>query len=373
MEFRGLKRQYQALKEQIDAAIFKVLEEGTYIGGPTIEELEKQLAAYVGTEDCITCGNGTDALSLLMMAWEIGRGDAVFLPDFTFFATGEAVALAGAVPIFVDVEADTFEMSMPSLEQAVREIEAAGELRPRAILAVDLFGLPADYPAMGFLANQYDMLILEDGAQGFGGSRQGRKACGFGDAAITSFFPSKPLGCYGDGGAVFTDHKEKAALIRSLKVHGKGKNKYENLRIGINSRLDVLQAAVLLVKLEAFKAYELEQIQKAAKVYDSLLQGKVQTPFIPQGCISSYAQYTLKLENAAQRNRIQAKLKEAGIPGMVYYPAPLSKQKAFAHLPQPVNCPTAEALCSRVLSLPIHPYLTEEEAEQVAKIVLENL
>lgn len=373
MEFRGLKQQYQTLQKELDRAVQEVLKEGCYIGGRQVEELEGQLAAYVGREHCITCGNGTDALSLLMMAWGIGEGDAVFLPDFTFFATGEAVALAGAAPVFVDVQEETFNLSLSSLERAVREVEAGGQLRPRAVLAVDLFGLPADYPAMESLAQQYDLLVLEDGAQGFGGSLEGQKACSFGDAAATSFFPAKPLGCYGDGGAVFTDDGEKAELIRSLKAHGRGKDKYENQRVGINSRLDTLQAAVLQVKLKAFEAYELEQVQRAAGIYDSLLSDKVLTPVIPRGWASSYAQYTLRLEDSIQRQRVQAGMRAAGIPCGIYYPLPLSLQQAFSHLSPVVDCPVAKKLCGQVLSLPIHPYLTEEEIQRTADAVLKNL
>ena len=251
MQFRDLQKQYQVLKSDIDQAISQVLTDGNFISGTQVAELEEKLATCVGTKHCVTCGNGTDALTLALMVWGIGAGDAVFVPDFTFFASGETPAYAGATPVFVDVEEDTFNISPASLEEAILEIKREGKLTPRVIVAVDLFGQPADYPRIRQIADRYGLLILEDGAQGFGGRIGQQRACSFGDISTTSFFPAKPLGCYGDGGAVFTDNDEWALLLRSYRIHGKGTDKYDNVRIGMNSRLDTLQAAILQVKLRA--------------------------------------------------------------------------------------------------------------------------
>ena len=289
MQFRDLQKQYQILKPQMAPAIQQVLTTGNFISGSQVTQLEEQLAAYVGTKHCITCGNGTDALTLALMVWNIGPGDAVFVPDFTFFASGETPAYEGAVPIFVDVEEDTFNMSPSSLEEAILQVKGEGKLIPRVIVAVDLFGQPADYPETRRIAEKYNLFILEDGAQGFGGRIGAHKACSFGDISTTSFFPAKPLGCYGDGGAIFTDNDEWAALLRSYRIHGKGADKYDNVRIGMNSRLDTLQAAVLQVKLKAFDEYELTDVNEAAVRYTEGLREVVKTPIVREGCYSSWA------------------------------------------------------------------------------------
>lgn len=324
----------------------------------------------MGVKHCITCANGTDALTLAFMVWNIGQGDAVFVPDFTFFASGETPAFEGAVPIFVDVEEDTFNMSPDSLENAILQVKKEGKLTPRVIVAVDLFGQPADYPKIRRIAEKYDLLILEDGAQGFGGRIGERKACGFGDISTTSFFPAKPLGCYGDGGAVFTDHDEWAALLRSYRIHGKGADKYDNVRIGMNSRLDTLQAAVLQVKLKAFEEYELAAVNEVADCYTKELQDAVHTPKIRENFYSSWAQYSILLKDEEQRNGLQAYLKEKGIPTMIYYPKPMSGQGAFAEMDcVKVDLSVTADLCQRVLALPMHPYMTEEEQEEVIREV----
>lgn len=362
MQFRDLKTQYQALKTDIDEAMAEVVRDGNFISGRQVGELEQALAAYVGVKHCVTCANGTDALSLALMALDIGSGDAVFVPDFTFFASGEVVSYAGATPVFVDVNAETFNLDAHCLEAAVQKVLKEGLLKPKAIIAVDLFGLPANYIAIQKIAQQYNLLILEDGAQGFGGSLNGQRACSFGDIATTSFFPAKPLGCYGDGGAVFTNNDQIAAYIRSLSVHGKGSFKYDNVRIGVNSRLDTLQAAVLKVKLEAFVKYELAQVNTAAKWYSEQLQDIVRVPIVPEGYGSSWAQYTILLDSMLQRNALQAALKERGIPSMVYYPKPMHLQTAFEGIaPQQPSFPVTEMLCEFVLSLPMHPYISLEE------------
>lgn len=368
MQFRDLKRQYQTLKKDIDAAIQQVLTAGNFISGSQVTELEEQLSAYVGVKHCITCGNGTDALTLALMVWNIGPGDAVFVPDFTFFASGETPAYEGAVPIFVDVEEDTFNMSPSSLEEAILQVKGEGKLTPRVIVAVDLFGQPADYPEIHRIAEKYNLFILEDGAQGFGGRIEARRACSFGDISTTSFFPAKPLGCYGDGGAIFTDNDEWAALLRSYRIHGKGADKYDNVRIGMNSRLDTIQAAVLQVKLKAFGEYELTAVNEAAVRYTEGLREVVKTPSVREGFYSSWAQYSILLKDKEERDRLQAYLKEKGILTMVYYPRPMSMQGAFAGLDcVRVELPVTADLCRRVLALPMHPCLTAEEQEEVIR------
>jgi len=317
MEFRDLKAQYQRYKEEIDKAIQKVLVDASFIGGAEIKRLEDRLAEYVGVKHCITCANGTDAMSLVMMAWDIKEGDAVFIPDFTFFSTGEVVAFRGATPVFVDVDRNTFNIDTVKLEEAIQRTLDKGKLTPKAIIPVDLYGLPADHFEIDRIAKKYNLLVLEDGAQGFGGSINGKRACSFGDAATTSFFPAKPLGCYGDGGAIFTDNDELAELINSLKVHGKGDSKYDNIRIGLNSRLDTIQAAVLNVKLTAFIEHELDDVNRVYKLYTERLSDVVEIPVIPEGFHSSFAQYTIKLKNKEERDALQVKLKEVNIPSMV--------------------------------------------------------
>lgn len=372
MQFRDLKQQYQVLKGEMDKAILEVVSSANFISGRQVEELETELAEYVGVKHCVTCANGTDALSLAMMAWEIGPGDAVFVPDFTFFSTGEIVAFAGATPVFVDVDKDTFNISVDSLEKKIQEVLQEGKLTPKVVIPVDLFGLPADYVNVKRIADQYGLLILEDGAQGFGGELNGKRACGFGDISTTSFFPAKPLGCYGDGGAVFTNDDEMANLLQSLRVHGKGKMKYDNIRIGLNSRLDTLQAAILSVKLKAFRQYEVEDINKVADRYTELLKGLVKTPVIPEGFYSSWAQYTIQLNRREERDALQAKLKGAGIPSMVYYPKPMHRQQAFEYLMHDdEKFKNTNQLCDTVLSLPMHPYLKEEDIEQVVGVITE--
>ena len=328
MEFRDLKKQYQVLREEMDRAVLDAMASGAYIMGPQVKELERQLAEYVCVKHCLTCANGTDALILALKAWGIGPGDAVFVPDFTFFSSAEVVPLEGAEPVFVDVCEDTFNIDASDLERAVKEVLSEGRLCPRVVVAVDLFGLPADYEAIRAVADRYGLLVLEDGAQGFGGTIGEKRACSFGDIATTSFFPAKPLGCYGDGGAVFTDNDEWAALIASYRVHGKGAFKYDNVRIGLNSRLDTVQAAILQVKLKAFVDYELEAVNAVAARYTELLQG-LATPVIPKRYYSSWAQYTIRFASREERDDVQSALKAEGIPAMVYYPKPLHLQTAF--------------------------------------------
>lgn len=373
MEFRDLKKQYEVLKPSIDMAIQEVIANASFISGPQVAELEQQLAAFAERKHCITCGNGTDALSMALMALDIKEGDAVFVPDFTFFATGEVVSFEGATPVFVDVNGDIFNMDPEKLEKAIQAVLEEGRLTPKLIIPVDLFGLPANYEAIRMIANKYGLKILEDGAQGFGGNINGKRACSFGEISATSFFPAKPLGCYGDGGAVFTDDDEIASYLESIRVHGKGSHKYENVRIGWNSRLDTLQAAVLLPKLKAFQEYELDRVNEIARGYTETLERIVKTPIIPDGYYSSWAQYTIQLKNKEERDGLQNYLKEKGIPTMVYYPIPMHQQKAFEGLRLYQEYPVTERLCQTVLSLPMHPYMEEEEQKYIIDTMKEFL
>lgn len=376
MNFRDLQKQYEVLKPDIDKAINDVLSSARYISGPQVRELEEKLAEYVGVKHCITCANGTDAITLALMAWNIKDGDAVFVPDFTFFSSGECPAFAGATPIFVDVDERTFNIDADKLEEAVLRVLEEGELQPKVVVAVDLFGLPADYDKIRNVCEKYNLFLMEDGAQGFGGSINGKMACSFGDISTTSFFPAKPLGCYGDGGAVFTDNDEWAALIRSYAVHGKnGSDKYDNCRIGMNSRLDTIQAAILIPKLKAFADYELDKVNEAAKLYsEKLADSGLVLPLVPQGYVSSWAQYTVQLNDGIDRDKLIAHLKENGIPSMVYYARPMHKQGAFEGTRSAVAaCDVTENLCKTVLSLPMHPYLVAEDIDKVCNCILEFL
>ena len=376
MQFRDLKKQYQVLQTEIDAAMQQVATSSAFIMGPQVKALETELAEYVGVRHCLTCANGTDALTLALKVWGVGPGDAVFVPDFTFFSSAEVVSLEGATPVFVDVYEGTFNIDVEDLERKVAETIAKGELKPRVVVAVDLFGLPADYVGIRRVAEKYGLLILEDGAQGFGGTLSGMRACSFGDISTTSFFPAKPLECYGDGGAVFTDNDEWATLIDSYRVHGKGSFKYDNVRIGMNSRLDTLQAAILQVKFRAFRENELDAVNRVASWYDERLgklcmKDALQTPFVPEGYRSSWAQYTIRLKDKTTRDALQAYLKENIIPSMVYYPKPMHLQTAFSSLlgKGTADCPVATHLTDVVLSLPMHPYMSIEEVDTVCSAI----
>jgi len=373
MEFRDLKAQYNKYKNEIDSAIQEVIYNTNFIGGKEVNILEQRLAEYVGVKHCITCANGTEAMTLLMMAWDIKEGDAVFVPDFTFFSTGEIVSFRGATPIFVDVDRDTFNVDTVKLEKAIKKTLVEGKLTPKVIIPVDLFGLPADHIEIEKIAKKYNLRVLEDAAQGFGGSINGRKACSFGDAATTSFFPAKPLGCYGDGGAIFTNSDELADILNSLKVHGKGENKYDNVRIGVNSRLDTIQAAILNVKLTAFIEHELDYVNEIYRLYTEKLKYIVETPIIPEGYVSSFAQYTIRLKSKEERDALQAKLKEEGIPSMVYYTNPMHKQEAFAEYSYDDNdFEVTNQLCDTVLSLPMHPYMDDQDVLFICDVILKD-
>lgn len=363
MEFIDLKSQYLDLKESIDARIHDVLNHGQYIMGPEVKELEEKLASYVGVKHAVSCANGTDALSLALMAMGVAKGDAVFVPTFTFFASAEAVALSGATPVFVDAHPDTFNMCPDDLEHRIKSVLDEGELCPKVVMTVDLFGLPADYEKIQAVASKYKLLTLEDAAQGLGGNISGKRAGSFGDIATTSFFPAKPLGCYGDGGAIFTDDDGYAELIRSYRIHGKGEDKYDNVRVGVNSRLDTIQAAILLEKLNVFDD-ELSRRNDVSRIYSEHLAEKaIKSPFVPDGYYSSWAQYTIMADN---RDELQRSLAKKGIPTAIYYKKCMHEQSAFSNLKvYGTQLSVAEELSRKALSLPMHPYLSECRAAEI--------
>lgn len=355
-QFIDLAAQQKLIGPQLDAAIKKVLDHGQYIMGPEVKEFEGQLREFTGAKHALTCANGTDALTLVLMAWGVGSGDAVFVPSFTYVATAEAPAQLGATPFFVDVLEDTFNIDPDSLRQAIVDCRELG-LNPSAVITVDLFGQPADIDAVTEIAHAENIKVLVDGAQSFGGSSKGRKVGTMGDATTTSFFPAKPLGCYGDGGAVFTSSDNDADLINSIRLHGKGAQKYDNIRVGLNSRLDTIQAAILIEKLRIFPK-ELELRSQVAASYSVALDGCCKVPRLSAEVTSSWAQYTLTVEN---RDNLQHKLKGFGIPSVVYYPIPLSKQIGYRQYSSvSTGVSSSEELSGKVLSIPMHPYLSKE-------------
>jgi dTDP-4-amino-4,6-dideoxygalactose transaminase len=367
MQFIDLQSQYQHLKENIDKRIHKVLDHGKYIMGPEVFELEQQLAKYVGVKHAITCGNGTDALQLSLMAMGIGPGDAVITTPFTFFATAEVIALVGATPVFSDIDEKTFNLCPKKLEESIQTYQPVNGHELKAVIAVDLFGLPACYPEIEPICKKYGLKLIEDAAQGMGGEINGKRAGSFGDMATTSFFPAKPLGCYGDGGAVFTDDDDLAEIVRSLRIHGKGENKYDNVRVGMNSRLDTIQAAVLLEKLAVFKL-EVAARNETASMYHSRLTESFCTPYVPDGYLSSWAQYTLA---NYRRSDIMKALEENDVPTMVYYRTCLHQQTAFDGLSvNAFSYPAAEMLCQSVFSVPISPYQKIETTEYIISELL---
>ena len=368
MQFVDLKAQMEKVRPELDRRMADVLDSAAFVLGPQVAELENELAAIAGVNHCIGVANGTDALHLALLALGVGPGDAVFVPSFTFFASAEAICLAGAEPVFVDVSENSFNINPESTLQAIARVKATGELRPRAIIAVDLFGQVADYESLERIAKSNGLSIVEDAAQSFGARANEKLAGSFGDIATTSFFPAKPLGCYGDGGAVFTDNDKLADLVRSLRVHGKGTNKYDNVRVGMNSRLDSLQAAVILSKLSVFQE-ELDRRNALAERYEAQLAQLVETPPVPAGLQSSWAQYTIKVRSE-HRDMLQQHLRKRGVPSIVYYPKPLDQQPAFnGRLHIETDCPTSTLLSKSVLSLPIHPYLTDAQFDQIVRAV----
>lgn len=375
MQFRDLGKQYHILKKEIDERIGGVISTSSFILGKPVAELEGKLAEYCGRKHCIGVGNGTDALVLSLRAYDIGRGDAVFVPDFTYIASASCVSLVGATPVFVDIDLNTFNMSPVALKEAIERVKKEEKLNPKAIIPVDLFGLPYDVDTINTIAEANNLLVLEDAAQGFGGLYKNKRACSLGDISATSFFPAKPLGCYGDGGAVFTDDDEVDRRIRSLRAGGKSPtDKYDNREIGYNSRLDTLQAAILLPKFKAFADYELDSVNKVASWYEERLKDSVVTPNIPDDYLSSWAQYTIRLENKKVRDNLQRKLKEEGVPSMVYYPRGMHQQEVFKYMNLSAELyPNAIEATETVLSLPMHPYMGEESVETISNLIKKNI
>ncbi len=368
--FIDLQAQRRRLGEPLAKAIQAAVEGGQWILGPQVRELEEKLAAFAGVKHAVACANGTDALMIVLRAWNIGPGDAVFVPAFTFAASAEVVALVGASPVFVDVLEDTYNMDPTSLDAAIVMVKAAGKLTPRAVMPVDLFGQPADYRAIEPIVAREKLLMLCDAAQGFGGRLGARVAGGIGDAAATSFFPAKPLGCYGDGGASFTNDDGLAELLRSIRMHGQGEDRYENVRIGVNSRLDTIQAAILLEKLKVFPQ-EIEMREVLARRYNAGLgiSNEIRVPQVIYGAQSTWAQYTIQVPNRA---KLQADLKAKGIPTAVYYPIPLSRQKGYAEYPG-APTPVSERICKTVVALPMHPDLDAATQDRIIEAVLESV
>jgi len=370
MQFIDLKHQYQTLQPRIDQAIQKVLNHGQYIQGPEVFELEAELAAYTGRKHCVSCASGTDALLMSLLAQGIGQGDAVFTTPFTFIATAEVIQLLGATPIFVDILDSTFNIDPTQLEIAIDACQSKGELITKAIIPVDIFGLPAEYEMIEKIGNKFDLCIVEDAAQSFGGKIKNKKACSFGDIGTTSFFPAKPLGCYGDGGAIFTNDQEIAELLISIRNHGQGKSKYNNIHIGLNGRLDTIQAAILLEKLKIFPEV-LSQRIAIAKKYSQNLNQYFKCQHVPEGYGSAWAQYSVLAASTKERSICMEKLKDSGIPTAIYYPKPLHLQGAFSDLNYSTgDFPVAESISQRIFSVPMHPYLSDDSISEICDILI---
>ncbi len=368
MQFIDLGAQRARIADRIEAAIARVVTEGKYILGPEVARFEEQIADYVGVKHVVACANGTDALLLPLLASGIGPGDAVFCPSFTFAATAEVVALARAEPVFVDIDPDSYNLSVASLEAAIALVKAEGRLKPKAIIPVDLFGLAADYAALEAIAEREGLMIIEDAAQAIGGKTGGRMCGSFGKVGSTSFYPAKPLGCYGDGGAMFTNDGEFAERLRSFAFHGKGESQYDNIHIGLNSRLDTIQAAILIEKL-AILEEEMEARQEVAARYGEGLGDLVKTPAVPSGDRSAWAQYAIE---TSHRDGLKAHLQEKGIPSVIYYVKPLHLQVAYERFPRaPEGLPVSETVPQHILCLPMHPYLTPSDQDRIIEAVRE--
>ena len=368
MKFIDLEAQQRRLGGQLDHAIQKVLDHGKYIMGPEVQELEERLAGFCGARHAIACASGTDALLLALMAYGVGPGDAIFVPSFSFVAAAEATALLGATPVFVDVTTDDFLLDLESLKEAMSEAAKHG-LKPRGVIPVDLFGQPADYGKINPFTEEHELFVVADAAQSFGAELNGAKVGALTDVTTTSFFPAKPLGCYGDGGALFTDNDDLAGKLRSLRLHGKSATKYDNVNVGINSRLDTLQAAILLEKLTIFPD-EIRERNQVAEQYATLLKDLVNIPKTREGCVSVWAQYAVKVNN---RDGVAEALKQEGVPTAVHYPKPLHLQVAYSAGPVAVDLTLSEQLSSVVLSLPMHPYLKRETQAQVSAALRQAL
>jgi UDP-2-acetamido-2-deoxy-ribo-hexuluronate aminotransferase len=386
MEFIDLAAQQKIILDKIEMNIKGVLGHGKYIMGPEVKDLERKLAEFVGVDHAVACSSGTDALLLALMAHGVGPGDAIITSPFTFIATAEVISLLGAIPVFVDIDPATFNLNPNDLKRVVQALNGSSgtypvpsrrgsALVPKGIIGVDLFGLPADYDAINEFAHENDLFVIEDGAQSFGAQYRSRRACSLAKIGCTSFFPAKPLGCYGDGGMCFTNDKSLAEVMRSLSVHGQGSHKYENVRIGINGRLDTFQAAILLAKFEIFSE-EISMRDEVAATYSKLLsngRANVVAPRVPSGCSSIWAQYSILAKDENHRSQLQDSLKEAGIPTAIYYPKPLHLQTAFQALGyKPGDFPVSEDAASRIFSIPMHPYLSREDQERIADALVDR-
>lgn len=367
--FLDLKAQQARIAADVRRRLDAVLEHCQFILGPEVRELEAELAKFCGAKHCVTVSSGTDALQIALMAEGVGRGDAVFLPAFTYTATAEVPLVLGATPVFVDVDPQTFQIDPAHLRQRIADVKAAGKLKPRAIIGVDLFGQPADWVALQAIAREEGLFLLDDLAQSFGSSLHGAMLGTQADATATSFFPSKPLGAYGDGGALFTDSEERADLFRSLRTHGEGKTRYEVLRTGMNGRLDSMQAAVLLAKLAVFPE-ELQARERIACAYDQRIGNAVVTPKRVPDSTSAWAIYAVLLKDSAERDRVQAALKDDGVPTAIYYPRPLHMQPAYAAAHDGASLPVSEDLATRIMALPIHPDLTDVDVDRICEAVV---
>lgn len=366
MQFIDLSAQQKRIRSKVESNILKVLNNNNYINGPEVTELEQKFARFVGVSFAVGCSSGTDALLMPLMAYDIKPGDAVFTTPFTFIATAEVIQLLGATPVFVDCEKDTFNIDVGKLEKSIEEVKRKGNLKLRCIIPVDLFGQCTDYDEINVIAKKHGLFVLEDAAQSFGAEYKGRRAGSLADVAATSFFPAKPLGCYGDGGMIFTDNKELYDKLISIRVHGQGIDKYNNVRIGINGRIDTIQAAILLAKFEIFEE-EIQLRQKVAEKYSTGLSKSVIVPFIKKHNLSAWAQYSILHQD---RDKLIKKLKEADIPTAVYYPKPLHLQDAFVSLKHKEgDFPVSEELSKKIFSLPMHPYLTPEDQDKIIKII----
>ncbi|MCW3477259.1 DegT/DnrJ/EryC1/StrS family aminotransferase [Limobrevibacterium gyesilva] len=370
--FLDLKAQQARIAADLRRRLDAVLGHCQFILGPEVAELEDTLAKFCGAKHCVTVSSGTDALQIAMMAEGIGPGDAVFLPAFTYTATAEVPLVLGATPVFVDVDPRTFQIDPEQLRARISVVRAGRRLRPRALVGVDLFGQPADWPALAAIAAQEGLFTIDDCAQSFGASLHGRMLGTAADATATSFFPSKPLGAYGDGGALFTDNSDRATLYRSLRTHGEGTTRYEVLRTGMNGRMDTLQAAVLLSKMTVF-ADELAARARIAQIYDSRLGNAVTIPARVPDSVSAWAIYAILLPDAAARDRMQAGMKAAGVPSAIYYPRPLHRQPAYRDAHDGAALPVSDDLATRIMALPIHPDLTEEDVSRICDAVLANI
>ena len=368
MQFIDLKAQQKQIREKVNKRIQKVLDHGKYIMGPEVFEFEDKLAKYVNVKHCISCSSGTDALLIPLLAKGISKGDAVLTTPFTYIATAEVIALLGAEPVFVDIYPTTFNMDPSKIEGAIDYAKNKG-LIPKAIIPVDLFGLPARYRLIQEIADKYNLFIIEDAAEGFGGSIRSKKAGSYGNVASTSFFPAKPLGCYGDGGAIFTNDDDLAQIMRSIRIHGSGLDKYDNVRIGINGRLDTFQAAILLEKLAIFNK-ELELRNQVAQYYNNSMSDNFQKPILPDQYVSSWAQYSLLSKSTRHREGIISSLKKEKIPSMIYYRIPLHLQAVFKKLNyRKGDFPVAESIADRIFSLPMHPYLENHHQDKIVEIL----